>query len=86
MAVLFAVMWLVFSGKLVPARTVSSMRQDFQATITRQQEEITAWRDAWSASTAVTVEKTAQISALLDIGRVSATALQSLSVDGRPTT
>lgn len=79
-AVLFGVMWMVFSGQLVPRRTVDMNREDLMARINQQQDEINERRAEQAISNQTKAELAAQLSALLEIGKTTEQVLKAISI------
>jgi hypothetical protein len=77
--VLFGVMWLVFSGRLVPRGTVDMIRDDLTNRITQQQEEITQWRAEREIQNRTNAELTSQLGVLLEIGKTTEQVLKAIS-------
>lgn len=78
-AILFGVMWMIFSGRLMPRSTFDTIREDQNARIAQQQEEIAQWRAAWETSNETKAELVSQLGDLLEIGKATEQVLRSIS-------
>lgn len=83
-AILFGVMWMIFSGRLMPRSTFDTIREDQNARIAQQQEEITQWRAAWETSNETKAELVSQLGDLLEIGKATEQVLRSISQRAEP--
>lgn len=77
--VLLATIWLIFVGKLVPARHVEELREGDKLTIERQREEISEWRQAWLASDRSKRELASHVSDLMESGKVTEQLLLTIT-------
>lgn len=77
--VLFGVMWMVFSGRLVPKGTLDAIREPLLSRIAQQDAEIAQWRAEQAISNQTKAELTAQLGTLLELGRTTEQVLKAIS-------
>jgi hypothetical protein len=77
-AILAAVVWAIFTGRLTPRSTVEDVRSDRDARLTEIRREADDWRSAWQASQETNRILADQVRELLELGRTTNQLIKAL--------
>lgn len=68
-AVVIAIAWLLFTGRIRTAREVRDLREDRDARLAEAREQITTWRQAYEMSEAARAAQADLLRETLEVGR-----------------
>lgn len=76
--VVFAGVWLVFTGRLIARSTYNSLKEVHVEAIARLQEENKEWKEAWRTSEATKEVMTNQLRELIEVGKTTEALVRSI--------
>lgn len=78
LTVLAAFVWLILTGRLVPASQLDSVRDDRDKAVARAESETQRWRLAYEFSEKARSVEASHVSELIQVGRVTTQVLTAL--------